>query len=239
MMLEFNIERLRGSIFVPQIAFNWNFIFKMKELLPDYLPSVISGGPQMVRNMLLNPGEWTLTSPDEKIIVVFKMQKVDYIVINTDTRYTQEAIKIFAEQCQKVFEKIMDLASVKANRLAIAPTFKYIGEIPQFKTFINTIYAKNLFKKSSVDNCDFSQVFRVDEEINGTLVKTNYLSKFSTANAIIVTNGVNTIQEVNILDFDINTQVNPNYTFDTVAVKDFFNKVTIFCSDFMSWYFEE
>ena len=57
MMLEFNIERLRGSIFVPQIAFNWNFIFKMKELLPDYLPSVISGGPQMVRNMLLNPGE--------------------------------------------------------------------------------------------------------------------------------------------------------------------------------------
>lgn len=193
----------------------------------------------MVRNMLLNPGEWTLTSPDEKIIVVFKMQKVDYIVINTDTRYTQEAIKIFAEQCQKVFEKIMELASVKANRLAIAPTFKYIGEIPQFKTFINTIYAKNLFKKSSVDNCDFSQVFRVDEEINGTLVKTNYLSKFSTANAIIVTNGINTIQEVNILDFDINTQVNPNYTFDTVAVKDFFNKVTIFCSDFMSWYFEE
>ena len=54
-----------------------------------------------------------------------------------------------------------------------------------------------------------------------------------------VTNGINTIQEVNILDFDINTQVNPNYTFDTVAVKDFFNKVTIFCSDFMSWYFEE
>lgn len=149
MMLEFNIERLRGSIFVPQIAFNWNFIFKMKELLPDYLPSVISGGPQMVRNMLLNPGEWTLTSPDEKIIVVFKMQKVDYIVINTDTRYTQEAIKIFAEQCQKVFEKIMELASVKANRLAIAPTFKYIGEIPQFKTFINTIYAKNLFNLNS------------------------------------------------------------------------------------------
>ena len=68
----------------------------------------------MVRNMLLNPGEWTLTSPDEKIIVVFKMQKVDYIVINTDTRYTQEAIKIFAEQCQKVFEKI---ESIKNRRI--------------------------------------------------------------------------------------------------------------------------
>ena len=50
MMLEFNIERLRGSIFVPQIAFNWNFIFKMKELLPDYLPSVISENYSCIQN---------------------------------------------------------------------------------------------------------------------------------------------------------------------------------------------
>ena len=49
-MLEFNIERLRGSIFVPQIAFNWNFIFKMKELLPDYLPSVISENYSCIQN---------------------------------------------------------------------------------------------------------------------------------------------------------------------------------------------
>lgn len=235
-MLEFNIEKLRGSIFMPQIAFNWKFIFDMMELLPDYLPSVISGGPQMVKDMVLSPGEWTLTSPDGKIIVVFKMQKVDYIEINTDTTYNQETIETFARKCQIIFGKILELTGLKANRLAIAPTFKYLGEVDQFKTFINTVYAKNSFKKSYVDNCDFSQVFRVDEEINGTFVKMNYLSKFSTANAIIVANGINTIQEVNILDFDINTQVNPNYTFDRVAVGDFFNKVTAFCSEFLSWY---
>lgn len=238
-MPEFNIEGLRGSIFMPQITFSWDFILALKGLLPDYLPSTISGNPQMLRGMLLTPGDWTLTSPDGKNILIFTAQKVDYIVISTDTTYSQEAIKRFAEQCQKVSGKIMELTGVKANRLAIAPTFKYLGDSTQFKTFINTVYAKNSFKNSGVDNCDFSQVFRVDEEINGTPIKVNYLSKFYTTNAVMVVNGVNTIQEVNMLDFDINTVVSPNYIFDIDAVRDFFNKSAAFCSEFMSWYFKE
>ena len=72
----------------------------------------------------------------------------------------------------------MEITGMRASRLAIAPTLEYKGDTTLFKNFVNKIYAKNTFKESKVDNCDFSQVFRVDEEINGKQFIVNYLSKF-------------------------------------------------------------
>ena len=56
---------------------------------------------------------------------------------------------------------------------------------------------------------------------------------------MVVVNGINSIQEVNMLDFDINTFVNPTYSFDVSAVNDFFEKAVGFCSEFLSWYLKE
>ena len=59
------------------------------------------------------------------------------------------------------------------------------------------------------------------------------------ATPIVVVNGINTIQEVNMVDFDINTFVNPEYSFDTNATSDFFQKGAGFCSEFLLWYIGE
>lgn len=236
---DFIIEGLRGSVFMPQITFNWDFISAMQEVLPNYIPSFVFDTPQVVKGMLLSPGDWMLVSPDNNVKVVFQVQKIDYIITNTNMAYTQEAIHALTEQCNLVFGKIMEMIELKASRLAIAPTFRYVGNETVFKGFINTIYAKNSFKNSTVDNCDFSQVFRIDEEINSRHFTINYLSKFYIATPVVVVNGINTIQEVNMLNFDINTFVNPNYSFDANTVNAFFRKAAVFCSEFMSWYFNE
>lgn len=234
----FFIKGLRGSVFMPQITFDWEFVSAMLEILPNYIPSFVSDTPQVIKGMFLSPGDWILVSPTDDVRVVFQAQKIDYIIANTNEAYTQELIHDFADKCNLVFKKIMEITGVNASRLAIAPTLKFAGDTDLFRSFVNTIYAKNTFKKSNIDNCDFSQVFRVDEEINGNHYIINYLSKFYVASSVVVVNGINTIKEVNMLDFDINTLVNPAYSFNKNAVDDFFKKATVFCSDFLSWYFE-
>lgn len=237
--MDFIIDGLRGSVFMPQIAFNWNFVSAMQEVLPNYIPSIVSDTPQVIKGMLLSPGDWMLVSPNDDVRIVFQAQKIDYIVVNTKVTYTQENVHTLTKECNQVFEKIMVETKMKASRLAIAPRFRYVGDVKLLKKFINAIYAKNTFKKSNVDNFDFSQVFRVDEEISNRHFVINYLSKFYVTTPVVVTNGINTIQEVNMLDFDINTIVNPTYSFDISAVNDFFGKAAGFCSEFLSWYFEE
>lgn len=236
---DFIIEGLRGSVFTPQIVSNWEFISAMQEVLPNYIPFIVSDAPQVIKGMLLSPEAWMLVSPDNNVRVVFQAQKIDYIIVNTNMPYTQENVQVLTKKCSRVFEKIMKVKNIKASRLAIAPTLRYVGDVISLKTFINRVYAKNTFKKSNVDNCDFSQVFRVDEEINGGTFTINYLSKFYVATPMVVVNGINSIQEVNMLDFDINTFVNPTYSFDVSAVNDFFEKAVGFCSEFLSWYLKE
>ena len=238
MKQNFIIRGLRGSVFMPQMTFNWEFISAIQTMLPNYIPSVISDTPQVIKGMLLSPGDWILSSPDDNIRIVFQAQKVDYI-INTNIEYTQDIVSTLANNCNQIFKRIMEITGMRASRLAIAPTLEYKGDTTLFKNFVNKIYAKNTFKESKVDNCDFSQVFRVDEEINGKQFIVNYLSKFYVATPIVVVNGINTIQEVNMVDFDINTFVNPEYSFDTNATSDFFQKGAGFCSEFLLWYIGE
>ena len=83
MKQNFIIRGLRGSVFMPQITFNWEFISAIQTMLPNYIPSVISDTPQVIKGMLLSPGDWILSSPDDNIRIVFQAQKVDYI-INTN-----------------------------------------------------------------------------------------------------------------------------------------------------------
>ena len=86
MKQNFIIRGLRGSVFMPQITFNWEFISAIQTMLPNYIPSVISDTPQVIKGMLLSPGDWILSSPDDNIRIVFQAQKVDYI-INTGEFY--------------------------------------------------------------------------------------------------------------------------------------------------------
>lgn len=233
----FKIEGLRGSIFIPLIPFEWTFVNSLFEILPGFIPSVNQFAPP-IKGALMPPIEWLIFSPDNKSRLIFQQQKVDFIV-EAGIDYSPEIIKDFAEKCTRLFERIIDYSKQDSSRIAIAPTFKWVGENNLFVDFIKEIYSKNSFKGSSVDNCDFSQVFRVVEDINDKEIKLNYLSKFYTANSLAVVNGVNSIQESYMMDFDINTFVDPKYVFNKTAVCDFFSKAVVFCTNFMDFYFSE
>lgn len=234
----FKIEGLRGSLFIPLIPFEWTFVNSLFEILPGFIPSVNQFASPIIKGAVMSPNEWLIFSPDNKSRLIFQQQKVDYIV-ESGIDYSPEVIKEFAEKCIQLFEKILDHSNLSSSRIAIAPTFKWVGEKNLFVDFIKEMYSKNSFKNSSVDNCDFSQVFRVFEDINDMEIKMNYLSKFHTTNSLVVINGVNSIQESYMMDFDINTFVDSKYIFNKTAVYDFFSKAEMFCSSFMDFYFTE
>lgn len=61
----------------------------------------------------------------------------------------------------------MEITGMRASRLAIAPTLEYKGDTTLFKNFVNKIYAKNTFKESKVDNCDFHKSFALMRKLTG------------------------------------------------------------------------
>lgn len=234
----FKIEGLRGSLFIPLIPFNWTFVNSLFELLPGFIPSVNPLAPQIIKGMATPPNDWLIFSPDIKSKLVFQQQKVDYI-IETGVDYSPQTIIDFSEKCKEIFEKLLDYSKQYSSRIAIAPTYKWVGPKDTFGDFVKEIFCKNSFNGSSIDNCDFSQVYRVTENINKLDIKINYLSKFYVANSFISVNGVNSIQESYMMDFDINTFVDPQYSFDKATVIDFFSKAVEFCEKYMNFYFNE
>ena len=235
----FKIEGLRGSLFIPLIPFDWMFVNSLFEILPGFIPSVNPSAPQIINGKMVTPlNEWLIFSPDHKSKLVFQQQKVDFI-IDMGVDYLPQTIKDFSEKCRLLFERIIDYSKQQSSRIAIAPTYKWVGVKDTFMDFVKETFNRNSFKGSTIDNCDFSQVFRVVESINQLDVKINYLSKFYVVNSLSVVNGVNTIQESYMIDFDINTFVDPNYSFDKAMVMDFFSKATSFCTNFMEFYFNE
>ena len=233
------IEGLRGSLFIPPIPFNWSFVNNLFEILPGFIPSVNQSSPQLINGIVVEPfNEWLIFSPDNKSRLIFQQQKVDYIIKSGDD-YSPQTIIDFSEKCKALFEKIIDYSNQQSSRIAIAPTYKWVGTKDLFMDFVKKTFNNHLFEGSPIDNCDFSQVYRVVENINELDIKLNYLSKFYVVNSLNIVNGVNTIQESFMIDFDINTFVDPNNSFDKATVIDFFSKAESFCTKFMDFYFNE
>lgn len=55
---------------------------------------------------------------------------------------------------------------MKCSRIAIAPTFEYTGNKESIIAFANACFNLNKFRDVKMDNCEFSQVFRVKEKIS-------------------------------------------------------------------------
>lgn len=241
---QLKIVGMRGTIFVPQIQFSWELVKRLQPIFEvEFIPSVnMSPAPMFIEGKLMNtvmsPGEWSLISQDKKQRIMFQSQKIDVIEeLNAD--YSVETISRFGERCKLLFSSMVP-DPIKCSRIAIAPTFEYIGEKDSIIKFANTCFHLNEFKGVKMDNCDFSQVFRVQERISDSMdVYFNYLSKFYTINKVVPIEGVNQLVEVSMIDFDINSKIDPDVVFDNGAINDFFSKVDRFCADFISFYFHE
>lgn len=236
---ELLLNGIRGSIFVPQIQFSWNLVYPLLEYLKDYIPSVnVSGGPQFLNGQIVNPGEWSLVAPNNKCRLCFSVQKIDMIK-EVGQSYNKNDIVEFSKFCNDVFSLVMDKVSVKSNRFAVAPSMQYCGDNKNIPNFVSSVYRINKFKDSIVDNCEFSQVYRSLEKINDKDVIINYLSKFYVASNVVKMNGVNQIQDSIMIDFDINSRVDPNNSFDIPTVNSFFDRSPSLINDFLNLYFHE
>lgn len=233
---QLKIVSMRGTIFVPQIQFSTEFVGKLQGVsLEEFIPSVnMSSVPMILEGNLaaIGPGEWSLISHDKKQLIIFQSQKIDFIEkLNID--YSSENISEFGKKCKSLFSSI----DSECSRIAIAPTFEYTGEKGSIITFANSCFKLNKFKNVKVDNCDFSQVFRVQETISDSKIVVNYFSKFYTTNKMVQRDSGYQPAEVSMINFDINSKVDPNVVFDSNDINDFFSKAASFCEDFISFYF--
>lgn len=235
MKLDLNIDSLRGSLFLPRLPFDWDVASAIKDVLPDHIPTVVTDFPQIINNTQLFKDDWALFTPERNSMFLVQQQKVDYIVTGIKA-YSQDYIKEFAETCANLFAIILSLKNEDSKRLAFAPSFVYNGEREIYKKLLDAVIAKKTFKDTAMDNCEFSQVFRVAEKICDREYIINYLSRFYTRASWVNENDRAVMKDVDLIDFDINTFVDTTYSFGTASVKDFFGKASAYCEDFMNWY---
>lgn len=232
------IMAIRGTMFYPRIPFDWSEASKLIEQLKGFVP-VVYGTPQMDNNVIYGPGDWELRSPDGTVRLVFQAQKIDYIEF-PQREYSNEVIADFTNKCSSIFCDIVARHGQPSTRLAIAPSFFSLKPFQESKTFLCNIFKdeKASFSGASIDNCDFSQVFRPTRKIAENEIAINFLSKFSTETTVSVIEGLTKQTQRIRVDFDINTIPKPGLVFPSSSIEEFFSKAVSFCDEFYLYYFE-
>lgn len=235
---------VRGSIFVPKVAYNSENLDKMRSVFVGYMPTIIA--PSLVAPVFppfvgaLNTNMWRLISPDQLVNISFFDEKIDIVVNTNNLSYDVSEIGKLGTFFFESFKKIVNLFGFTSTRLALAPTlYLPFSEGDSFvKDFTCRIFSFNQFKGSYLDNCDFSQVFRVMNKLNGKDYLINNLVKFSTelfqeqkGNNILVEQRMN-------ISVDINTFVNPQYIFSVLEIFEFFKMSPQWCEELMCSYFK-
>lgn len=236
----FIIKKYRGSIFLTQdIASDKELIEKISELLSIRQATVVEKTPQDPTGKdLIALKEWNYISPDKRLHINFQAQKID-VEQKAATEYSIESIISFAQLCIKIFVLILKLRPQNINRLAIAPTIKFTGDIRQLISKVNSFYSKDDFQGLQNDKLDFSQVYRCSEFLCSKKININYFSKFFVNNDIAIEEGKLQISKENLLNFDINTSVVDEYIFSQDEIVEFFTKSPEFCNNFINYYFGE
>lgn len=235
----FSISKIRGTMFIPRIPYDWSIVNRLLEKFQGFIPTVY-GSPQPDGNVLYTPGDWELRSPDGLKRLIFSTQKIDYIEIGQKD-YSQAVIESFSQICSVVFSEIVANHGQMSSRLAIAPSFVCSTPFARVKGFLNNIYieSKMSFAHSELDSCDFSQVFRPIKNIAGTDVSMNFLSKFTTETVVSTNDSARRPIQLVKADFDINTTPNQEVSFDIESIRDFFAKAGTLCEEFYQFYFQD
>lgn len=236
------IADFRASIFMPKIPYNNETLQQLLPLFPGFVPSIIQpaieiSGNQPPQFVGTASSTWELVSSDNKIHVVFADGKID-VLIHTKTSYTKETIAMLSKQSEEYFKIIMDKFGNMSSRLAIAPTLS-VENIDErnLNIFISSQFNKKSYKDGVINNGSFTNVFRVNENINGESFLCNYNIKVKTVNELQAER--NTIRIINSLisEIDINTFPNPQYRFNVNHISDFFDRAHELTEPFVDFYF--
>ena len=139
------------------------------------------------------------------------------------------------------FSKLLKTFGYSASRIAFAPS--YLLPIENNETvikFVNPFFHQKIhLKNANIDNCDFSNVFRISENINGKSISINHLFKVEQINRIDIPKQVLSPQPFINIDIDINTKAEENYIFNDTDILDFYGKVPCMAQEFLTFIFND
>lgn len=227
----YHITSIRGTIFYVPIKYSKEFVILINSVLADFVPVLLRD-----ENPMPLPPAWQLISPDEKEVLFFNNDKIDFVK-NIEGQMDDEAVKRFANRCDQVFSLIMNGVGAPSSRVALAPTVVVTENGVRPDALYDRLFGIREFQQALPAVSNVSQVFRVNKVINGKDVILNHVANFHTVNELVNVNGRNQIRERYLCDFDINTRPDPNYRFDTNEVKEFFSLCTSCFRDYYNLYF--
>lgn len=241
------IKGMRATVFAPQISFSSDIQKKILSLLSDgleYIPVLSDMQPIQINgnNLLIpqNNNQWQLRCINSFTQnIIFGTQKIDIVREYNGNLEEDTDFKNFCHFSGDFFSKVLKTFGYSATRIAFAPS--YLLPIENKETiikFVNPFFTKNKFKNVNIDNCDFSNVFRVSEIINGKTISVNHLFKVEQINRIDISKQVLSPQPFINIDIDINTKVEENYIFDDSDILDFYSKVPCMAQEFLTFIFD-
>lgn len=243
------LSNLRCSIFVPKVSYNTENLEKVLQAFPGFLPSTIQ--PQVAIpvefvglpiQINMQNGPWQISNNDNKTVISFYDDKIDIVIQLDEISYDVDFLEKKSKECCDIFEKIMTTFNFVSVRLAIAPTLKMQFNTKNGnnkKSFLEQIFSLNTFSDVANDTCDFSQVYRINHELNDKTYLVNHLVKFSTDQNAVIQGSTLIVSENLVVSLDVNTFVNPLYSMRIEEIKDFYSQSPSWCDDFLNYYFSK
>ena len=236
----FIIRVCRGSIFTSTVKYDIETWQKLSTKFIGYLPySQIPAAVAIQMNTLQIPGPnyWVMSSKADNIDVYFLEGKIDVILKDSNKQYSKDSISELCNKFQIIFAKLIDSLDLVVSRIAFAPLLvNNRDDTSQYVDFAKSIFRDRKFRGSSVDNCDFSNVFRVKENIEGEEIIINCLANFAVAQLPEVINMKLVVRNELQVNLDINTLGGQHYIFTIDKIKSFYNKVVDLTIDFVDSY---
>lgn len=243
------IVNIRCSIFVPKVTYNPENLQKMLGAFPGYLPSTIQSqilpipmelaGLPVQMDMQNTP--WQISKASEKTVISFFDDKIDVVIQLEGAPYDLNLLAAKSKDCYDIFKKIITTFNFVSVRLAIAPTIALQyrpNEGVSKQKFLQKMYALNTFNNTPNDTCDFSQVYRINKNLNNATYLVNHLAKFTTEQQATIQGNSMTIRENLVVSLDVNTFVNPIYNMKIAELKDFYEQSPSWCDELLDYYFQ-
>ena len=227
----YKVKTLRATIFCAPIRFSRKFLDGLAGVLDNYMPMIEKDG-----GVLPSFPVWQLTSPDEKEVLVFTGEKIDYVKV-VEGEVDNEGLETFIKRGKEVLGKVMALTGDACTRVAFAPSVIVAenGRIPA--ELVRRLYGICEFEGAELDSSNLSQVYRINKPLEGKNVKVNCFANFHIENDLMAVGGINQIRVRYICDFDINTMVNPDNKFTVSGMNEFYNMVSKCFEKFYKLYF--
>jgi len=233
--MNIKITNLRGTVFTQRIPLDNNSLTKLLPLFPNFSVEMVPTAQEAAFPIPM-AFNWSLVNEKKDCRVIFSNNTID-IVREIYIDYTEDAIKEFAELCQKSYKAIFAEYKNVVSRMALAPTLKVeLSGREEFVELSNKIASIKSFKETPISTMSFTDVYRVNEEICGNSVMINYLSNFNSSETI-EGGTVAPVKEV-VFAADINTFQLAHNEFNDSHLVDFYQKVADWYLDFYRFYFE-